>query len=102
MWQRQHDIAINITRLPRITLHLYDHLVQRGVNSLDPRQDYYWSIPLEDRLDVTKKPTQQTLGQLSDDLAELARIGDGDIEPVGYASVSLSSVLRELGETTMG
>jgi len=95
-------MSINITDLRRITLRLYDHLEQRGVHSLDPRQDYYWSIPREERLDVTKEPTQHTLGQLSDDLAELARIGDGDMEPVGYALVWLSSVLRELGETTMG
>ena len=64
--------------------------------------DYYWSIPREQRLDVTKEPTEHTLGQLSDDLSELTRIDDDEAEVISYALVWLSSVLRELGETTVG
>lgn len=72
------------------------------MESVDLREDYYWSIPRQQRLDVTKEPTEHTLGQLSDDLNELARIDNGEVEPVSYALVWLSSVLREVGETTVG
>lgn len=63
-------------------------------------QDYYWSIPREQRGNYSGEPTEHTLGQLSDDLAELRRINAGEAEPVGYAFVWLAAVLRELGETT--
>lgn len=92
-------MTVTLADLRQITLRLYDHLEQRGVQ---PPQDYYWSIPREQRIDVTKEPTEHTLGQLSDDLNELARISTGETEPISYALVWLSSVLHELGETTIG
>jgi hypothetical protein len=95
-------MSMSINELRRITARLYDHLEERGVKRVELGGDYYWSIPREQRLDVTKEPTEHTLGQLSDDLSELARIGNGDAEPIAYALVWLSSVLRELGETTIG
>ena len=95
-------MTLTLADLRAITLRLYDHLEQRGVDGVQPPQDYYWSIPREQRIDVTKEPTEHTLGQLSDDLNELARISTGETEPISYALVWLSSVLRELGETTIG
>lgn len=60
--------------------------------------DYYWAISQADRYEPYKEPQEFTMGQISDDLRELDRIRSGESEPIGYALVWLSSVLRAVGE----
>ena len=95
-------MSVTLEELRRITATLYDHLETRGVRTIDLDGDYYWSIPREQRNDPTQEPTVKSIGQLSDDLEELRRIQRGETEPIGYALVWLASILREVGEQTVG
>jgi hypothetical protein len=34
--------------------------------------DYYWHLPVDSAFDMSRKPTEVTVGQLSDDLSEMS------------------------------
>lgn len=95
-------MTLSITELRQLTAVLYDHLEAANAGPIEIENDYYWSIPRTQRHDPMNEPTEFTIGQLSDDLMELRRIKDGSAEPIGYALVWLSSVLREIGEGAVG
>lgn len=76
---------------------LFDHLEKAGHVDLEVDEDYYWSIPDEKLYSVHEEPVDFTVGQLSDDLAELEKITSGQKAPLAYALVWLSSVLRFVG-----
>ncbi len=81
-------------------MNLYGYANGDPVNYSDPFG--LWAVEREQRIDPTREPTALSLGQLSDDIQELKRIGELDVEPIGYACVWLSNILRELGEKTVG
>jgi len=95
-------MSLPLMDLRRITSKLYDHLEARGVHEVDLPSDSYWFIPREQRVETTRQPDHLTVRQFSDDIRDLVRIGDGASPPVAYAFVWLSSILLELGETTLG
>lgn len=93
---------VQISDLRALAEQLLKHLqeTKRGVISID--HDYYWVIPEEQRYEPHEEPKEFTLGQLSDDYRELMRVRNGEAEPIGYALVWLSSLLRAVGEKTIG
>lgn len=93
---------ITIGQLKAISDLLLSHLEKNGVNEVDVAADFYWDIPASKRYDQYKEPKEHTVGQLSDDISELRRILDGGAPPVGYGLVWLSTVLRRIGETSIG
>jgi len=95
-------MTVSITELRQIANRLFDHLETRDTSEIALKDDYYWSIPRAERNDPSKEPVEFTLGQLSDDLTELRKISGHSAEPIAYALVWLSSVLREVGETVVG
>ncbi len=60
--------------------------------------DLYWFVPKEVLNDLTKDPSGLTLGSLGDEWVEVAAIGEGAKDPVSYALVWASGVLRAVGE----
>ncbi len=44
-------------------------------------EDYYWHLPVEDAYDLSTEPEITTVGQVSDDLAEIKQLLSSD-EPV--------------------
>lgn len=91
-------MEISLDELRRVTDRLYEHLAERGISNVSLGRDYYWSIPSGSRYNPYAQPTDLTLGQLTDDVAELRRILNGDTEPLAYALVWLAAVLRAIGE----
>jgi|GEM_PF-801071 hypothetical protein len=69
-----------------------------GVSVVDVPEDYYWFIAREKVYDPYDEPAEFTIGQLSDDWAEVSRIAAGETDAVPYALVWLSSVLRAAGD----
>ncbi len=63
--------------------------------------DYFWSIPPDQRGDVTAEPDEFTIGQLSESLEHLERILGDPSQGVSYALVWLADVLRAVGEATV-
>lgn len=88
--------------LLRATELLLQHLDERGQNEFEISKDFYWEVPFADRYDQYDQPSDLTVGQLSDDWAELERMLSGSKEPIGYGLVWLSSILRAVGEESQG
>jgi len=91
-------MRITTENLRQATLLLLEHLESTGQKEFIIEEDFYWNIPKDARYDPYKEPQELTLGQLSDDWAEIKSIVDGSREPVGYSLVWLSTLLRRIGE----
>ena len=90
---------VTVQQLRAAAQTLFCHLENNGVSSVTLLEDYYWDVPAANRYDRYQEPTQHTIGQLSDDLAELQRMVDGTRPIIGYGLVWLAAVLRRVGET---
>ena len=91
-------MEVTTRELRQAVTKLLDHLDEAGHGLLNINNDYYWSIPANQRYDPYKEPAKFTLGQLSDDWSEIKRIIAGESAPIGYGLVWLSAVIRAIGE----
>ena len=94
-------MEVNVVQLRAVADKLFAHLLTSGHEVLSLPYDHYWSIPKEKLYDPYSQPSELTLGQLSDDLAELKRIYNDQAEPLSYALVWLAAVIRAIGEDTV-
>jgi hypothetical protein len=95
-------MKVSVQELQRAASILLKHLEETGQNVLEIPEDFYWDVPADRRYEQYNEPKQLTVGQLSDDWAEVNRITKGEREPLGYALVWLASVLRRVGEKAVG
>jgi hypothetical protein len=95
-------MQVSVSELRTISEQLFLHLENTGYNSVDNSTDYYWNIPTEFRYNPYEEPKELDLGQLTDDWENLHKILEGTTDPIGYALVWLSTVLRAVGETVIG
>lgn len=77
---------------------LLGHLESTSQSEFEVQEDFYWAVPAKACYDAYEQPTELTIGQLSDDWSHLQAIGEGKEEPLGYALVWASSVIRAIGE----
>lgn len=94
-------MQITTDEIRGITERLLAHLDESGNGSISVEWDYYWNVPPEQRYDPYRQPDQLTIGQLSDDWAELLGILQNKKPPLAYALVWLSTILRAAGETVV-
>jgi len=95
-------MKVSTEAMQRAALMLLRHLDESGQKEFEIAEDFYWDVPADKRYDPYSEPTQLTVGQLSDDWTEIERITSGEREPLAYALVWLSSVLRRVGEKAVG
>jgi len=95
-------MRLELAKLRAATELLFAHLEERGYDSVEIAHDYYWDVEGPERYDPYIRPNELTLGQLSDDWSEVEKILRKDSEPVGYALVWLSALLRAVGEEVLG
>jgi hypothetical protein len=93
---------VTIAELRAAAELFFSHLERKGARSITFSEDYYWDVPAELRYDRYDEPTKHTIGQLSDDLAELRRIMDGSRPITALGLVWLAALLRRVGETAKG
>jgi hypothetical protein len=92
-------MEVDIDRLRAVANALLSHLEKHGAKSVTLADDYYWDVPASVRYDRYEEPREHTVGQLSDDMAELTRMLNGERPMVAYGLVWLAAILRRLGET---
>lgn len=80
---------------------LLRHAKDAHGDSVELDADLYWFVPNDVLHRAEEPPTGLTLGSLRDDLAELEAIADGSKEPIGYALVWASALLRAIGDRTI-
>jgi hypothetical protein len=73
-----------------------------GYNEIEIPVDYYWNVPQGVRYDPHKEPQNLDLGQLTDDWQELQKVLQGDREPFAFDLVWMSTILRAIGEHSLG
>lgn len=91
-------VSSHFRSLDPISAQLFSQLEQRELGWVEIPFDYYWDISKDERYEPYEKPKHFDLGQLSDDWGELQKISQGENEPITYALVWLSSILRAIGE----
>lgn len=91
-------MRIKISDVRNVTNKLFDYLEEAGHHIVEIDMDYYWEVEEEQRYVPMDEPTLYSVGQLTDDWSEISKILDGQDDPIGYALVWLSSILRVIGE----
>jgi hypothetical protein len=91
-------MQVSVDQLRRAADALFSHLEANGVKSIEITEEYYWDVPAPVRYDRYDEPTKHTIGQLSDDLAELQHLLNGTRPMVGGGLVWLAALLRRVGE----
>ena len=91
-------MEVNIDKLRAVANTLLSHIESHSGKTVTLSEDYYWNVPAAIRYDPYEKPKEHTLGQLSDDMAELTRMINGERPIIGYGLVWLAAILRRLGE----
>ena len=91
-------MQIKLRDLRAISEKLFLHFEAIGIKSFEIPAEYYWNIVKDEAYDPYRKPTQLTLGQLSDDWAELEKVLQSDEEILGFHLVWLAAVCRAIGE----
>jgi len=95
-------MEIKLEELKEICNLLIQHIVEKGINSVNLKVDYYWNVPQPQIYDPYQKPSELDLGKLSDDWNELTKILRAQKEPLGYDFVWLAAILRAVGENVIG
>jgi hypothetical protein len=95
-------MKVTTDEVRRAAMALLTHLDETGQSEVEIEEDFYWHIPEQERYDTYAKPKEFTVGQLSDDWAEIQAILAGRRKPVGMAMVWLASVMRRMGEKSRG
>ncbi len=91
-------MQISVKELAVLCDKLLAHLKELNVEAIELPQDYYWDVPDPERYAVDEKPDSLTIGQLSDDLADLTQLIEDEREPVIYNFVDLAAIFRAIGE----
>ena len=80
---------------------LLEYLDKKNISSIMLEKDYYWNIPSDSWLEPYKEPEELDIGQLTDDWKYLLECLQKKNEPIGFAFVWLSNILRYIGEITV-
>jgi hypothetical protein len=98
MGKNEIDLKTVKFALNSVLDHLIDDLGFATI-SIEESKDLYWDCPAPELYDTTKKPSELTVGQLSDDAHFVASIKRGQSADVSYNLVHLAPLLRYIAET---
>lgn len=96
------ELVVIVSELKRSCAQLLDHVEALGISEVDLGDDYYWFAEKSEVYDVTRPPARLSIGQLSEDLGDIRDALNGKAPPVALLLVRLASVLRKVGESTVG
>ena len=88
-------MKITVAELRDLCEVFLSEMESRGLNEIDVKADYYWSVPMDEAYNVYEKP-DLTIGSLDDDSEELKKILTGEYHPLLASLPKLSSVLYSI------
>ena len=88
-------MIVNIKELEKIASILLSNLRESEGEKIELKNDFYWDISAEELYNPYEEPKNITLGQLSDDLAEIQRLNTSN-DAVVYDIKRLASILKAL------
>ena len=89
-------MKVNIDILEKIIHSLFSELKEKNGNQIEIESDYYWDISNEEMYNPYEEPANMSLGQLSDDLAEIMRLQKDD-SAIPYDFHRVANILKILG-----
>jgi hypothetical protein len=97
-------VKVHVDELRRISEILLTHLETVGYRAVEVEKDFYWHVPSDDLYDRYEAPQAEQLnvGQISEDWERLVAILEERSPPVADALTWLASVLRAVGDSTIG
>ena len=91
---------INLRALKLAVNSVLDHLIEDlGLENVHLDRDYYWDIPAPEIYDPSTRPSELTVGQLSDDVRFARLVGRGQGGDISYNLVHIAPLLRYIAET---
>jgi len=93
-------MTIKLDEIEKITLLLLSKLREKNGNEIALKNDYYWSIPADDMYNPYQEPKHITVGQLSDDLANVQRLCESPDDAISYDLERIASILKALSLST--
>lgn len=91
-------MQINTEDLRKIFSILIDHVDDLHGQTVVLNAEYYWHISEDERFNMELTPSSLDIGKLTEDWERLNDIRLAKHEPIGYAFVWLSEILRTIGE----
>lgn len=64
-------MKLQVAQIKSAMEQIFQYLAQNGIEEIDFKEDYYWNIPDHLLYNVTDDPKETTIGQLTDDYAEV-------------------------------
>jgi hypothetical protein len=89
-------MEINIEDLQKVISLLLSNLKKSAGDVVEIQGDYYWDIPSEDLYNPYEEPKLLTLGQLSQDFAEIQKLVKDPQDAVPYDLNRISTILKAL------
>ncbi|AEH09652.1 MULTISPECIES: hypothetical protein [Protofrankia] len=90
-------VSVPLETLTAAFALLIEHLRQEAGTEVSLDKDYFWSIPRELLYDVYAQPTDLTVGQLSESLADLQSALADPSKVTTYGLVWLADLLKAIG-----
>jgi uncharacterized membrane protein YccC len=94
-------LCIPIDKLRRAFDLLMQHVSTVEGDCVRLDQDYFWSIPPQERYNVYQEPMELTIGQLSESWQHLDELLADESKALSYHLAWLADVLRAVGEKTV-
>ena len=91
-------MKISVDQLKKMSNELIEYVKKSHGDYVDLPFNCYWNIIQKEKYRMEDEPKSFTIGELEHDWSELIKINDGEAEPISYALVWLSSILRSVGE----
>jgi len=95
------QVRIPVELLRRESQLLLDHLESADGEVVSIDKDYYWAIAPEQLYDVYNEPSELTVGQLSECLANLEGIVGDPSRSTSYGLVWLADLIRTAGQAVV-
>lgn len=95
------ELRVPIDLLRRVSALLFDHLETLEGNEVPLDKNYFWAVTPEQLYDVVNPPSDLTIGQLSECLANLEALEEQPQDAISYALVWLADVLRAAGHSVV-
>ncbi len=92
------SVVMPIASLQRICEQLLDRLSRLKGKSIEVENDYFWSIVRDERFDVSKTPTNLTIGQISECWSNLELMLDEPEREITFGLVWLGEIFRSIGD----
>lgn len=93
-------LNVKVDEIRAILDKLLTYLAENNGETLSIDQDYFWSIGPADIYDISKRPVELGIGQLSESWDNIRNLTDEDADPIPYDLVWLADILRALGQRT--